>query len=96
MPKLTKAQRRRYRAEERMWWFLHILASVQGVSDASDSPHGWVNAFCDDLPDPEDTFNRAERLGFTTVSHDTSFDVSTVYLTAAGRAALAQQGGRDG
>lgn len=88
MGKLTKAQRRRGRADERMWWFLHILASTGGVSDASDSPHGWVNAFCDDLPGQEDTFNRADRLGFTTVSHDTSFDVSTVYLTPAGRAAL--------
>lgn len=75
-------------SEERLKWFLTILESVGGKSDASDAKWCWTNAFCDDVPNPTDTFNRAIELGFTTTSHDSDSDASMVYLAARGRSAL--------
>lgn len=77
--------------EARLMIFLEILSAMGGRSDASDSPSHWLNAFCEghEGTDP-DTYNLAERRGYTRTSHATSFDTSTVYLTDAGRAALSQ------
>ena len=74
------------RMPTRMAFFLEILASMGGQSDASDYKWNWLNAFCAEHEGQEpDTFNEAVNRGFTTVSHDSSTDESTVYLTDAGR-----------
>lgn len=73
----------------RMAMFLETLQAMGGQSDASDYSWNWINAYCEahEGQDP-DTFNSAEQYGFTTVSHDSDTDQSTVYLTDAGRNAI--------
>lgn len=70
---------------------LSIIADMKGGTDASDSPHSWLNWFCNDEVHGQhsDTFNRCIEKGWLRSSHDTSFDTSTAWLTDAGKAALA-------
>jgi hypothetical protein len=76
--------------EARLAMFLEILAASTGRADASDHQWNWINAFCEDHEGRSpDTFNLAEQQGYTTVSHDSDSDQSTVYLTPEGRAYLA-------
>lgn len=39
--------------DQRLYWFLHILAAAGGTADASDSKWNWINAFCGDGDDPD-------------------------------------------
>lgn len=76
--------------DERLRMFLEILSAAGGQQDASDTRWNWINAFCEEHEDRNpDTFNLAIDRGFTTSTHDTSHDIATVYLTDAGREALA-------
>lgn len=69
---------------------LSIIADMRGSTDASDSPHSWLNWFCNDEAHGEhsDTFNRCIEKGWLRSSHDTSFDTSTAWLTDAGKAVV--------
>jgi len=67
---------------ERLWWFLHILSNSSGSTNADDDEWNWINAFCTDYED--DTFNRAYKLGFIKVSHDSIMETSTARMTPAG------------
>lgn len=67
---------------ERLWWFLHILSKSSGSTNADDDNWNWINAFCHDYED--DTFNRAEKLGFIKVSHDSFMETSKAGITPAG------------
>lgn len=69
---------------ERLWWFLHILAKSTGTTNANDDRWNWINAFCTDFPD--DTFNRAAKLGFIRATHNDLTEDSTARLTDAGQA----------
>ncbi|MEN0115383.1 MAG: hypothetical protein AAGD15_01565 [Agrobacterium cavarae] len=67
---------------ERLWWFLHIMSKSSGSTNADDDKWNWINAFCTDYED--DTFNRAEKLGFIKVSHDSFMETSKAGMTPAG------------
>lgn len=67
---------------ERLWWFLHILSKSSGSTNADDDNWNWITAFCTDYED--DTFNRAEKLGFIKVSHDSFMETSKAGMTPAG------------
>ena len=75
--------------DERLFWFLTVLASTGGSSDATESKYAWINAFCQDREADTDTFNLAIENLLTTATHDTSYDTSVVHLTDAGREYLA-------
>ncbi len=72
---------------ERLWWFLHILSKSTGTTNADDDNYNWINAFCSDYED--DTFNRASKLGFIRVSHDSFMETSHAKMTPAGRSFIA-------
>lgn len=74
-------------AEPKVILMLKIIDAAGGVVACDDSPHSWLNYFCDDYH-PTDTFNQAVDAKFLRVTHDNRFDASTAYLTEAGRAAL--------
>jgi hypothetical protein len=72
----------------KMLTMLAILDAAGGQTEASDSKWCWLNYFCDDV-EPVDTFNQAIDAKLIRVTHDSSFDTSTAFLTDAGRASLA-------
>lgn len=74
--------------DERMWWFLAILRQLGGSAEAGDESWNWISVFCDDRDEDTDTYNLSEGLGFTSTTHDSLNDSSTVHLTADGREAL--------
>jgi len=74
--------------DERMYWFLTLLANMGGVSDASDTGLSWLSTFSSDRGQEDDTFNQASRMGFVVVTHNSDNDGSTMYLGKPGRAAL--------
>ncbi|MGX1012189.1 hypothetical protein AB7M69_006546 [Bradyrhizobium japonicum] len=71
----------------KMLTMLAILDAAGGQTEASDSKWCWLNYFCDDV-EPVDTFNQAIDAKLIRVTHESSFDTSTAFLTDAGRAAL--------
>lgn len=75
--------------DSRTWWLLFILSKSGGQANASDERWDWINAFCEDRDNDDDTFNLAADDGLIRVSHNTDTDQSTAYLTDAGKAALA-------
>lgn len=72
---------------------LSIIADMGGGTDASDSPHCWLNWFCKDEVHGKysDTFNRCIEKGWIRTSHDSSFDMSTAWLTETGKAVVAKE-----
>jgi hypothetical protein len=74
--------------DERMWWFLAILRHLGGSAEAGDESWNWIGVFCDDRGDETDTYNLSEILAFTSTTHDSLNDSSTVHLTADGIEAL--------
>ena len=71
----------------KMLTMLRIIEAAGGEVGCDDSPHSWLNYFCDDAH-PTDTFNEACEAGFLRVTHDNRFDASTAFLTDAGRSAI--------
>lgn len=72
--------------DERLFWFLCILNSMGGTSDASDGMYDWYQTFCGDRGNDDDTFNLALAKGYTRVTHNHDWDTSTVHLKDEGLA----------
>jgi hypothetical protein len=69
---------------------LRIIAESGGTCDSSESRWSWLNWFCGDETDRDesDTFNRCHEKGWLHTTHDSDTDHRVTTLTDAGRAAL--------
>lgn len=75
---------------------LQIVSRMGKNFDATESKWSFLNWFCDDNADGEDTFNRCIKKGWIDTSYNSDNDVATGWLTDEGRAALsAAKGGQD-
>lgn len=81
--------------KQKEYVLLCIIDRMRGQADACDSPHSWLNWFCEDEVHGmhSDTFNRCNEKGWLITTHDSDTNHSVTYITPAGRAALAQGGG---
>lgn len=73
--------------KRRVLAFVRALNKRGGQYELLDNGREWLDRYCGDH-EPTDTYNRAEELGWTKTTHDTSYDESIVRITDAGRAAL--------
>ncbi|WP_336802392.1 hypothetical protein [Kaistia sp. MMO-174] len=75
----------RIEIDERLFWFLSILAGMRGRTEVLDRPYEWLASFCDDRPSGSDTFNLAIERGFMTSYYDGDRDHGEAIITEAGR-----------
>lgn len=77
---------------EALLWFMKVLNACPGRGrvDAGDWAGNPINLWSDDFA-PEDTFNRAIRLGLAQSSHDSDTDCGSIWITDAGRLWVATQ-----